>query len=968
MLRKIFAILFLLSFTHYIDAQNSGYQVSPRVKSSINASWKFHLGDPDESFFEESFDDEGWETVSVPHTLELASLDLNGHNDTKIQESFHRKVGWYRRSVEVEKDAEKVFLEFEGAHQVTDLWVNGKHVDQHRIGGYTPFHFDITSFVELGKSNQVTLLVDNRRKENVPPDPGPFDYVKFSGLYRDVYLVTTNKVRVTFNWEALKAGVRFTTPSVDPVNLNATISVETVVLNETESDKSLLVVNRLIDEKGLVVLRMQKEVTVKAFDSEEVSQIGGIEDDLKLWSIETPNLYRLNTSVYEVSALLDAVECKVGVRKFEHHPREGFLLNGQPIELIGANRHQHYGYIGDAMPNSLHRKDMEQFKQLGFNVVRTAHYPQDNALLEACDELGILVYEEAPTWIGIGSDAWFDNLEKAARTMVRNHRNHASVVIWGGGINHRGYVPQVHLAVKQEDPTRLTASQSSRWTGWQTSGMTDIYGQMVYGPVNWERHEPMLAMEGREGFKSVAENKVDPLKTGIISWNGHDYYTFHPSDGRWPEKVRPGGILDIFRHPYGKDVRWLESELSSEPYLHIMDEWSSETKEVTVYSNANEVELIVNGKPIERRFPEKGGVFDSLDHPPFKFQIEKYEKGTLMAKGWKDNRVVAESSKRTFEKAFKIKLVIDTLDRSHVADGSDIIQAYAYVVDKNGTVLKDAKNEVNFSVKGPASIVGDNADIGANPVKMYRGNAPALIRSDLTAGKITLSATASGLKSDKASWESIQHNPVIKDQPYLDKESLRVDLGGEGQLLQFGWKPWTEKDNTPSSEETFDIGESVDISITSGSGEGVIRWLGEMNVMGKYGYAIGEGVLCIDEKGLQLKFEDLPNGKYLLQTYHHAPRSNTDSMDPNKDKLKSLNALRIPYAKELKVEVIAQGEVLSQDNVSITEGNILPSDGAAVSEMTFERNGNGTITVLVTDQDLQKGVWLNAFELVRFID
>ena len=118
--------------------------------------------------------------------------------------------------------------------------------------------------------------------------------------------------------------------------------------------------------------------------------------------------------------------------------QRGFLLNNKPVKLIGVNRHQHYGYIGDALPNSLHYKDVLQLKQLGCNVIRTAHYPQDNALIEACDQLGVLIYEEAPTWIKIGTPAWFDNYEEALRRCIRNHRNHPSVVIWGAGINHRG--------------------------------------------------------------------------------------------------------------------------------------------------------------------------------------------------------------------------------------------------------------------------------------------------------------------------------------------------------------------------------------------------------------------------------------------------------------------------------------------------------------------------------------------------
>ncbi|MCJ8163288.1 DUF4982 domain-containing protein [Pontibacter sp. E15-1] len=801
---------------------------------------------------------------------------------------------------------------------------------------------------------------------DVPPDPGPFDYVKFSGLYRDVYLVTTAPVRITFNWEEMNAGVTFTTPSVDPVNKNATLDVKTQVHNETDTVTTLTVVNRVIDRDGMVVLKMANEQQVAPNSRTAFAQIGGIEENLRLWSTHDPYLYRLQTSVYSGGKLLDAVECKVGVRKFELHPREGFLLNGEPIELIGANRHQHFGYIGDAVPNSLHRKDMLQFKELGFNVVRTAHYPQDNSLVEACDELGILVYEEAPTWISIGNAAWFDNLEKAARTMVRNHRNHPSVVIWGGGINHRGYVPQVHLAVKQEDPTRLTASQSSRWTGWQTSGMTDIYGQMVYGPVEWYRHEPMLAMEGPESVELVAQNVLDPLQTGLIAWTAHDYYTFHPSEGRWPEKVRPGGLMTVFRHPYGI-TPWFPAERKAQPYLHIDSEWKPETKEVVVYSNAEEVGLYLNGKQIARQRPDKSGIYKGLQHPSFRFSIQRYEAGKLTAKGWAGGSVMAEKSVFTPRRASGIKLALDTVGRAFEADGGDILVGYAYVVDENGTVIKDNAQEISFSVKGPASIVGDGTTIGANPVKAANGHAPILIKAGTTAGKITLTASAKGLKNDKASFQSVpMHSQLAVTEPYTEVDVLQADIGGKDQLVQFGWTAWTGGDEEAVFQKSFPAFGGFDATISCASAEGVMKPLGEMNVMGKYGFAMGEGVMGIDPEGLVLRFDKLPKGSYTLTTYHHAPKPNTDSMDPNKDRLKSLNVLDIPYAKQISY-TLRTARTSEKGAVTVSEGKVLPKSGAGCTYLSFTCDGNGPVEIRFEDANGEKGVWLNAFALKRFI-
>ncbi|MFY0687406.1 MAG: DUF4982 domain-containing protein [Cyclobacteriaceae bacterium] len=962
MIRTFVYTLCMLAFGLAQAQSVKGFQQSPRSKVSINQGWKYKLGSPEGQFWPADYNDGEWETVHLPHTLELASLNLNDHDNTKKQETFHRNVGWYRRTISVDDLQKKTFIEFEGAHQVTDLWVNGQHVGQHSVGGYTPFHFDISTFVKYGE-NQITVLVDNRIREDVPPDPGPFDYIKFGGLYRDVYQVTTNQTRTTFNWEGMNHGVSFTTPSVDPVNLNATVDIKTHVLNETSSSAEITLITRFIDHNDLVVLALENSKNVGGGEGYLFAQIGGLEDDLRLWSPDDPYLYRLQTSIYQDGKLIDAVECKVGLRKFEQHPREGFLLNGQPIELIGANRHQHYGYIGDAMPNSLHRKDVEQFKRLGFNVIRTAHYPQDNALIEACDELGLLVYEEAPTWIAIGNEEWFKNLEKAARTMVRNHRNHPSVVIWGAGINHRGYVPGMHLAVKQEDPTRLTASQSSRWTGWQTSGLTDIYGQMIYGPVQWNRHEPMLAMEGREGVKSVADNKRDPMLTGIIAWNAHDYYTFHPANNRWPDKVRPGGIMSVFRHPYGI-TPWFPAELRDEPYLHVDNDWTPDTDQIVVYTNTDEVELRLNGKSVARKKPDLSGDWRALNSPPITFQSIEYEDGELQVIGYEEGRESVSKSLFTFGEPTTIKLVIDDANRELEADGADIMQAYAYIVDARGQVIGDANHDIKFDVKGPASIVGDKEGIGSNPVKPYRGNAPVLIQAGLTPGDIILTASARGLKSPKITLKSVSANesiPVTK--PFVDQHIARVDIGAPDQLLQFGWSAWNEADGTSNSTINLD-GFGTATAQLSTTDDGVLRWLGEMNVMGKYGFIIGEGVLAVDPKGLSLKFEGLPEGKYMLRTYHHAPRSNTDSMDPNKEKLKTIKIFDIPYAQSIDVAVNA-GSHSMRKGVTLTEGNMLPQTGAAYAQ--FELEVDGTIDLTLRSKEEGKGVWLNAFELIRFV-
>lgn len=946
--------------SNFVEAQNT--EVSSRVKMNINQGWKFHLGDSDAKNYELNTDDSNWEIVNVPHALELTSMSLNDNEDDKYQKTFMRNVGWYRKHINVSNNTtNKVFIEFEGVHQVTDVWVNGKHVGNFSVGGYSPFHFDITDFVNYGEKNLVTVLADNRRREDVPPDPGPMDYIKFGGMYRDVYLVETNQLHVTFNWESDASGQFITTPTVDPINMNGTINIKTAVKNETAISKKTTVVNQLIDDKGVVVLKLSETKNIVPNAEVVFNQIGSIEDNVRLWSIDDPYLYRVHTIVYDNDKITDEIECKTGFRKIEISKTEGILLNGKPIKLIGTNRHQHYGYIGDAMPNSLHYKDVLQLKQLGMNVLRTAHYPHDNAILEACDELGILVYEEAPTWLSIGNKVWFDNFEKAARIMVRNHRNHPSVIIWGAGINHRGYVAKFHNIIKQEDPFRFTASQSSAWTGWQTSGLTDIYAQMVYGPYYWSGDEPILAMEGRRGPEAVNAFMNNPMKLGLISWTAHAYYTFHPT--KTPKDRSRGGFMTVFRSPKA-GLLWYKAELTKTPFTHIESDWNENTQEVVIYSNAKKVQLAINNKIITTQEPSKKDDYKYLKHAPFIFKISNYEKGKLTASGLVEGNTLSSATTYTAEVPSKIILELDTYGVDFIADGSDILVAHAKVVDKNGTIIKDTNFDISFSLKGDASIIGDKEKIGSNPKRSENGIAPVLIRAGMNPETITITAKAKGLKSATVTITTKPSNfneTNRNSKPIYDFESIKVDIGENEQIVQFDWIPWNSEDKK-SSTKTFNNFDGFSATLKSVDTETATRWLGEINVIGKYGFANGEGVFSTSENGLSLEFKNLKKGSYKLNTVHHAPRTNTDSMDPNQEKIASYRIYKIPYATSININIYDANGTKTLKNIKVTEGKNMQTEPFGSAEILFESDGINPVTITFNDIG-NKGVWLNSFVL-----
>ncbi|WP_282160537.1 glycoside hydrolase family 2 protein [Ulvibacterium marinum] len=856
-----FFICSFFTFTLYSQELPEGYPQTSRQKLEINQGWQFYLETNQGNVLELDVNRAKWERVNIPHTLELVPSDVSGM-DTTYQNKFHRNVGWYKKQLPIRAtNDERIFLEFEGVHQVTNLWVNGIHVGEHAIGGYTPFHFDISEYVKRdGSPNEILISADNRLNPNIPPDGNQYDYIKFSGLYRDVFLVITDNLYVTFPWEAQNAGVFVTTPSVTPQN--ATINIRTTVRNESDNTQDCRLVSRIVDADGIVVSRMETRANIPANSDYTFSQIGGITENVKLWSTDRPYLYRVNTTVYKNDKPVDCLENPLGIRKFEFVRGQGFLLNGKPIELIGANRHQAYPFVGDAVPNSLHWKDAWQFKQAGFNAVRLAHYPHDNSFIQACDELGILVYEEPPSWIGIGDERWFTNLEEATRRMVRNHRNHPSILMWGGSLNHRGPVPQLHYACKQEDPTRVTASNGSPWSGPRNSGATDIYTPMDYQNMDLNPNEFVFLCEhgssadaGRNQFE-VSKARASTNHLGVAVWTAHDYQAFKPNRGLHPRR-----IFSMYREP-NPVYYWYQSELLEKPIIHIADERARMEGKVLVFSNCEEVELYKEDKLIARQQPDHDKEKLYVDHPSFTFDYS-WEEGKLTAKGIRNGQPVTEYSLTKAGKPYMLKVLIEEDNRPFYANGSDIKMVKAYILDKEGNHVRMDSTKVTFTINGVGTIVG-NASIGANPNKAYYGVASALIKATESTGKLTVKASAKGLKSSEASITTIpyENNKVLAEaKPIYELRQAKIDLGGDQErLLQFGWTEWNPSLN-PKSEDF----PNLKLGINAEGNE--LEWQNGWGLSSNLAYVGMDGAKTKGE--LRLTISGLPKGEYTLKTYHH---------------------------------------------------------------------------------------------------
>jgi beta-galactosidase len=624
------------------------WSVQPRIRYSINDSWAYSDG-PQEGAQSTAFDDRAWSRVNLPHTWNAADAfdDVPG---------YRRGEGWYRKRLTIAKEltGKRIHLYFEGANQVADVYVNGRHAGRH-IGGYTAFVFDVTELTVPGEENLIAVRVDNSHSADIPPLNADFTF--FGGIYRDVWLVATDTAHFTVTDHA-SPGVFIDTPELS--ESSAVVRISGSVHNQRRSKARLRLISRVLDAQNRQVASATVGLIVAPGAVEPFEQRTGAIAQPNLWSPDQPYLYRVRSELYEGATLLDAVENPLGLRWFSFGADDGFRLNGKPLRLNGTNRHQDHAGLGNALPDSYHRRDVAIIKGNGFNFLRLAHYPQDPALLEAADRAGLLIWEEIPVVNMIGmSEAFAENSERMLVEMIRQHYNHPSVVFWGY-MNEvllikpnpvpEGYYPRVveltrrlEARTRAEDPTRATVMALSRDEVYTDHGIGDlpqVLGLNLYfgwyyetleelGPFLDELHRrrpgrPLIvseygadsdervhtrdprpfdfSSEHAQRFHVVSWPQIEgrPYLLGSAIWNQFDFASEFRGDTK--PTINQKGLYYHDRTP--KDIAfYYRAALRSEPLLYIAREWPRRAgsrpedamQPVWVYANVEEVELLVNG-------------------------------------------------------------------------------------------------------------------------------------------------------------------------------------------------------------------------------------------------------------------------------------------------------------------------------------------------------------------------------------
>jgi beta-galactosidase len=403
----------------------AGPAVSQRVVQSVNSNWLFRK---DEAGLEpaQAAVAKGWEAISLPHTWNAADV-------LDDEPGYYRGVGWYKKTLYVPAawQQRRVYLYFEGANQEAEVYVNGQLAGRH-AGGYTAFRVPISGLLkfsgEAPAATEVLVRLTNRHNPDIPPLSADFTF--YGGIYRDVYLEAAAAVHFDLDNYASN-GTFVTTPAVSAEA--ADVVVAGALTNESGTARKVTVLTRLLDRDGRMVAKQQTALTLKAGEKRTFRQPLPRMRQPQLWSPDAPYLYRAVSQVLEgkQATSLDEVTNQVGLRWYRFDAAQGFFLNGKHLKLIGTNRHQDYPGLGNALPNALHERDVQLLKQLGGNFLRVSHYPQDPAVLQACDRLGILASVEIPIVNAItDSKGFFANCRTMQTEMIRQGYNHPSAIIW----------------------------------------------------------------------------------------------------------------------------------------------------------------------------------------------------------------------------------------------------------------------------------------------------------------------------------------------------------------------------------------------------------------------------------------------------------------------------------------------------------------------------------------------------------
>ena len=766
--------------------------VAPREQLLFDFGWKFQFGhstDPardlgfgngqgdfaktgEFDFAKGKFDDSKWRSLNLPHdwAVELPFVHddlLNSHGFKPLGRRYpETSVGWYRREFEIPASdlGRRITIEFDGAFRDVLVFVNGCFLGRND-NGYAPFSFDLTDFLSYGGKNYLMARVD--------ASFGDGWFYEGAGIYRHVWLTKSDALHLG-KWES--------TVRTEVGSGAAQLALATVVENQGKQAERAKVTWQIQDAAGKTVATA--EAAAQSIDADGCAKFAATAKlaNPALWSVEEPNLYSVIVTLEAGGKARDAERVSFGVRTAVFDADKGFFLNGQPLKIQGTCNHQDHAGVGAALPDRLQSFRIGVLRAMGCNAVRTSHNEPTPELVEACDRMGVMMMCETRQMSS--TPEGMAKLE----AMIKRYRNSPSIILWSVG--NEEWILQDAMAEQgakiaatmvrrchELDPTRVVSAAVNGDNKQGVSDAFDIIG-FNYGldrPDNYHKDNPRRPIYGSETSSAISTRGVystDPLRNtvnaynsavpwgetaeewwkfyatreweaGGFAWTGFDY-SGEPTPYGWPSINSQFGIIDMCGFP--KDTFfYYKAWWGSEPALHLFPHWNFEGKEgeeipVWVYSNLDEVELLVNGKSLgSQKVPRLG-------HVEWKV---KYEKGAIEARGSKDGKVVLTEKRETTGPTASIRL---TADRTEIdADGEDVAILKVEALDKEGRSVPTASNLIGFKVSGAGALIGvGNGDPNCQESdkepkrSLFSGLAQVIVQSSKRPGEIHIEAAKEG--------------------------------------------------------------------------------------------------------------------------------------------------------------------------------------------------------------------------------
>lgn len=759
-------------------AAGPGARGPEALQRRLTAGWRFGGRFTDEKATRPDYDDSGFEQVTVPHCATPLSW-----RDWEPEAWEHEWIYRHRFALPDSFAGTRVFVDFEGVLTGATPWLNGRRLGRH-LGGYLPFGHEITGLTRPGE-NVLAVVVDGRWLD-VPPGGHPegavtVDYFQPAAIHGHV---TLRAVPPAFVSDVFARPADVLDPERRRVDVECTLDPGDARPEAAEVRLELLDGDRVLSSATVTAGPASGTAQVVRGTLGGSGELAGIE----LWDLDAPKLYRLAATLVSDGEPVHTRRTRIGFREARFET-DGFFLNGRRLKLFGVNRHQIHPYAGMAMPDRVQRKDAEILREeFRCTMVRCAHYPQSAAFLDACDELGLLVFEEIPGWQYVGDEDWQELVVRDVTEMIRRDRNRPSVVTWGVRINesanHPDLYTRTHDLARELDPSRQTTGAMLAVHYSTTDFHQDVFSYNDYthteeaatlrpplpgipylvteavgslaGPHFYRRTDSQQVQARQAYLHAQVHNQsfADDRYAGLLSWQAFDYDSMN---GFVDHNLKCNGIADTFRVPKpGAAIYRAQTDPRREPVIEPAFYWDfgaepapsgGPGESAMICSNCERLEVFVGGEHRATVRPDTQG-FAHLPYPPFFVDLSLTEEEVrrlpeLRIDGHLDGRRVL--SRRFASDPAGDTLQVHADDVELLADGSDATRVVFRAVDRHGAPRPYVTGDVRLRIEGPGDLVGevgdgsfpfgDNGGVGAVWLRTRTGD-PGVIRLTASHGRL----------------------------------------------------------------------------------------------------------------------------------------------------------------------------------------------------------------------------------------